>query len=606
VLNFNYNTGLDSNISRLSSISDSGNTLESYKYLGLSTVIERDHPQNNVNLTYVFQTGDGNANHDGGDQYTGLDRFGRVIDQNWLNTSTSTSTDRFQYGYDRNSNVLYKQNLVDTALSDLYAYDNLDQLTSFQRGTLNSTKTGLTGSASRSQSWSPDALGNFTSVTTNGTAQTRTANQQNEITSIQGQGSVTYDANGNLTADGSGNTFVYDAWNRLVAVKNGGNTLAAYAFDGMGRRISETHGSTSTDLYYNAGWQVIEEKQNGQLQARNVWSAAGIDTLVLRDQSSQHNGVLDQRLYVQQDADGNVTALVDTGGNVVERYLYDPYGAVTITDANWNTRSSSSYGWLYFFQGKRYDNTVGLYDSRERVYSPTLMRPLQADPLGQGPDNNDYRWEGNGPIGAMDPSSLVDWKGMGTSLWEGTRSAFHSATFGMVDPQVVVDGYVAHETQNQLTTDMVATGDIGGAVKGYSAYVLGFATPLTTAPSLGPITIPSPGPYLEGLGNSLDPQSTARGIEAGHAEQVILMFAGPLIEGYNAYSAYSVGLRGLSVSEAEAEAAAVGKRLPCPPGNAPAELVNCFPPDTLVGTESGLRPMSQIGAGERVWGYTTS
>jgi len=34
-----------------------------------------------------------------------------------------------------------------------------------------------------------------------------------------------------------------------------------------------------------------------------------------------------------------------------------------------------------------------------------------------------------------------------------------------------------------------------------------------------------------------------------------------------------------------------------------ARLVNCFPPDTLVGTESGLRPMSQIGAGERVWGY---
>lgn len=34
-----------------------------------------------------------------------------------------------------------------------------------------------------------------------------------------------------------------------------------------------------------------------------------------------------------------------------------------------------------------------------------------------------------------------------------------------------------------------------------------------------------------------------------------------------------------------------------------AASVNCFPPDTLVGTESGLRPMSQIGAGERVWGY---
>jgi hypothetical protein len=36
---------------------------------------------------------------------------------------------------------------------------------------------------------------------------------------------------------------------------------------------------------------------------------------------------------------------------------------------------------------------------------------------------------------------------------------------------------------------------------------------------------------------------------------------------------------------------------------ASAKLVNCFPPNTLVGTESGLRPIGQIGAGERVWGY---
>ena len=36
-------------------------------------------------------------------------------------------------------------------------------------------------------------------------------------------------------------------------------------------------------------------------------------------------------------------------------------------------------------------------------------------------------------------------------------------------------------------------------------------------------------------------------------------------------------------------------------GGAPGKLVNGFPPDTLVGTEAGLRPMSQIGAGERVW-----
>jgi YD repeat-containing protein len=156
VINYNYAAGLDSNISRLTSISDSSATLESYKYLGLGTVVERDHPQNNVNLTYILQGNDPNANHDGGDQYTGLDRFGRVIDQNWYNTATTSSVDRYQYGYDRNSNVLWKQNLLAGYNSELYTYDNLNQLTSMQRGTLNSTHTGLVGSANYSQSWNLD------------------------------------------------------------------------------------------------------------------------------------------------------------------------------------------------------------------------------------------------------------------------------------------------------------------------------------------------------------------------------------------------------------------------------------------------------------------
>jgi RHS repeat-associated protein len=402
VVYYNYATGLDSNISRLTSISDAGGVLESYKYLGLTTVVERDHPQNGVNLTYISQTG---STGDAGDQYTGLDRFGRVVEQNWYDTATSSSTDDFLYGYDADSNVLYQQNAVDAAFSQLFTYDGLNQLASFQQGTLNSTKTGLVGSATASQSYTPDALGNFTSVTTNGTTQTETANQQNEITSISGSGTVTYDANGNTTADGSGNTYVYDAWNRLVGVKNsGGTTIAAYGYNGLGERITETHGSTTTDLYYSSSWQVLEERVGGVLQARNVWSPVYVDALVLRDQSSLGNGTLDQRLYVQTDANWNVTAIVDGSGNVVERYVYTPYGSVTVLTPSWAARGASSYGWMYFFQGKRRDLTVNLDDSDGRVYSPTLDRPLQADPLGLGPDNNDYRWEGDGPNNREDPS----------------------------------------------------------------------------------------------------------------------------------------------------------------------------------------------------------
>ncbi len=452
-LNYNYDAGLDSSISRLSSISDSGGTLEAYKYLGLDTVVERDHPQNNVNLTYIKQTGDNQAINDGGDQYTGLDRFGRVIDQNWVNGTTGTSVDRNQYGYNQDGDVLYRQNLADAAMSELYSYDNLHQLTSFQRGTLNATHNGLVGSASRSQSWSPDALGNFNSVTTNGTQQTRTANQQNEITGISGSGTITYDANGNLTADGSGNTYVYDAWNRLVAVKNGSTTLASYGYNGLGQRITETHGSTTTDLYYSAAWQVLEERVGGVVQARNVWSPVYVDALVLRDQSSQHNGVLDQRLYVVQDANWDVMALLDTGGNVLERYDYDPYGAVTVLNPDFSVRGTSAYAMPYLWQGMLYDAAVGLYHAGvARDISPTLMRPLQADPLGLEPDNNDYRWEGNDPSDSLDPSGLDRLDYGRPDATKGGRQAVYYirrgyTIFGNFDHSPVFIGYLDPNTK---------------------------------------------------------------------------------------------------------------------------------------------------------------
>jgi hypothetical protein len=51
--------------------------------------------------------------------------------------------------------------------------------------------------------------------------------------------------------------------------------------------------------------------------------------MVLRDREIVGLGNYD-RLYVQQDANYNVTALVDTTGAVAERYAYDPYGSVTV------------------------------------------------------------------------------------------------------------------------------------------------------------------------------------------------------------------------------------------------------------------------------------
>ena len=130
VIHYSYNTGLDSDIGRLSAMADdngvggAGTTLESYKYLGLSTVVERDHPEDGINLTMIKLAGESNG--DAGDQYTGLDRFGRVVDQRWLDSNNSNaSVDEYQYSYDRDGNVTSKINVNATSNNETYTYNGL-------------------------------------------------------------------------------------------------------------------------------------------------------------------------------------------------------------------------------------------------------------------------------------------------------------------------------------------------------------------------------------------------------------------------------------------------------------------------------------------------
>jgi RHS repeat-associated protein len=298
--------------------------------------------------------------------------------------------------------------VVNSGRSELYSYDDLYQLTSFSRGTLNGTKDAISGTPLRTQSWDHDALGNFDSVTTNGTSVTRTHNKQNEITSVSGATTPTYDAEGSLTTGPNGQQYVYDAWNQLVAVKNsGGSTIASFDYDGTGRRIVVDEGSVEKHLYYSDEWQVLEERVEGDPVAQYVWSPTYIDALILRDRDTDANGSLDERLWPLYDANWNVTALVNNSGNVVERFEYDPFGAANFLDASWGAISSSAYAWTHLYQGLAMSAITGLIHARNRDLDPVTGRPLTRDPKGFGAgDANVYRWEGNNTPNLTDPYGL--------------------------------------------------------------------------------------------------------------------------------------------------------------------------------------------------------
>jgi len=423
-------------------------------YLGAATIVQQTNA-NNTALTAIHQTGDTLASGDGGDRYTGLDRFGHNIDQNYISTTTGVSTDRFQYGYDPDSNVLYMNNLVSSSNSELYhingstnGYDNLNRLPAFARGTLNSTHDTISTST-RSQSWTMDALGNWSSVTdsasTNG-PQTRSANAQDQVSAINGPVLGTsssaavlplYDNNGNMTRDDRGYTYTYDAWNRNLTVKDASGVLiATYAYDALGNRISITENGVITDLYYN-GKQVIEERQSGTVVNQYVWSLGYVNNLLLRDDHSVTGSLgksgsgLGVRVFAQHDAVYNTTALTDgtpgslTLGAVVARFEYDPYGAVSLLTPGWASTSTDTYHFAYYFQGGRYDAVTGLLHFGWRDLSPTLGTWLEKDPLGTEyvDGANLYQEFGSSPVSRVDPRGLWYWVVMPPYVeWDSSRN----------------------------------------------------------------------------------------------------------------------------------------------------------------------------------------
>ena len=94
-----------------------------------------------------------------------------------------------------------------------------------------------------------------------------------------------------MKKDEAGQQYAYDAWDRTVRVKDAaGADKVAYTVDALGRRVRadvQAAGTgTDTDLYYSAGWQVVEERQGGSVKYQNVFRPVYVDAVVARDDVS--------------------------------------------------------------------------------------------------------------------------------------------------------------------------------------------------------------------------------------------------------------------------------------------------------------------------------
>jgi RHS repeat-associated protein len=427
LVHYQYGSGDNESLNRLDAITDfasgSGTVFAKYKYLGRSRVVEIDYQEADVRLDLIGT----------GTSYTGLDRFGRVIDQKWYDYGSSADVDRYKYGYDRVSNRTYRENTITSNKDEFYTYDGIHRVKNFDRGNLNGTYNGMTGTVVKEQDWTLDPLGNWTSLLEKNSGSTslthfRSHTKANEVTTfntISGTDweDVATDRAGNLTtvpkpsALADGYTLTWDAWNRLYHVVDAvtSQTVAYYAYDGLHRRtkqLSYSGGTLSETRYpfYSQSWQVLEERVDTSSNAESqfVWGPRYIDELVLRDRDTNDNGTMDERRYYLQDANWNVTCLVDSSGNAQERYEYLPYGQVQVMNASWGNIAVSAVANPYTYTGRRLDPETGLNQYRNRYYHAQLGRFVSRDPIGyRGRSPNLYQYVGSMPAVSTDPTGEV-------------------------------------------------------------------------------------------------------------------------------------------------------------------------------------------------------
>ncbi len=246
-----------------------------------------------------------------------------------------------------------------------------------------------------------DALGRVVSETRTGGAvpgpdeestafERGTADRLESVAAEGVAGPVAHDPSGNLVS-APGLQVTWDVLSRPVTVTRDG-VRADYRYDPAGDLVEIASEGVTRRFLRLDGHPVATMDGTGAVLWRHVWAGS-----ILLYSVGPAGEV---RVYLG-DARGNVAAVTDGSGTVVQTASWDAFGNRTGATGSLTDQPFGFAGtWGVF------TDSTGLAVTAARLYDPRLRQFLSEDPAGIRLAGNLYSWAHGDPIDAADPTGL--------------------------------------------------------------------------------------------------------------------------------------------------------------------------------------------------------